>query len=777
MSILRHFATKYLQAQQFLEVPIITSIYTQLSITKAFSVAKHGTKYYQQDPHQAREAQQYANPVPSREFILDTIRTQGGPLSFNNLIELLQIEPERQTALSYRVKAMLRDGQLMRNRRGGLCIVNQKDLITGRVIGHADGFGFLKPDTNGDDLFLSPREMHKVWPGDRVVAQISGVDRRGRYTGAIIEVLEHTVHHLVGRLSSTQGITVLLPDNKRIAHQVLIPPDQLGAGQDGQIVVVEILQHPGKRCQPIGRVREILGNQATPGMYTDIAIRSHDLPVEWPADVEQEIVGLTPEVPASAKAGRTDLRHLPFVTIDGADAKDYDDAVYCQATPKGWRLLVAIADVSAYVAPQSALDRAAYQRSTSAYFPDRVLPMLPEILSNGLCSLNPQVDRLCLVAELYINQQGTLYRSRFQNAVIHSHARLTYDQAQTLLSGDDTALCTQYAALLPALHALYALYRVLRHTRAERGAIDFDTTETYFRFDPSGHVIGIEPLVRNEAHRIIEECMLTANVAAARYLIRKKIPTLYRVHERPNPTKLTDITRFLHTRGLHLGGSQQPTTKDYADLLNMARDRADFPVIQIMLLRSMMQAVYTANNKGHFGLAFPAYTHFTSPIRRYPDLMVHRAIKHGLLQEDTSNTAGDFAYSHQAIAVMGEHCSTLERKADEAARDATDALKCAYMQDKIGATFRGIISGVHNFGLFVELDTIHVSGLIHITALDKDYFHFDPIQHRLSGERSGKQYNLGDTIQVQLAAVDTAERRIDFILAATSQTKQHKGHL
>ena len=434
-------------------------------------MAKRGKKQLQQDPHQAREAQNYANPVPSREFILDVLNDHGSPLPFDNLVKILPIEPEQQTALSYRVKAMVRDGQLVRNRRGGLCVVNQKDLITGRVIGHADGFGFLKPDESGDDLFLGPREMRKVWHGDRVVAQISGTDRKGRYEGAIIEVLEHAVHQLVGRLRNDRGITVLLPDNKRIAHQVLIPTDQLGEAQDGQIVVADIIEHPTSRRQPIGRVSEILGDQLAPGMYTDIAIRSHDMPTEWPEAVTQETAGLAAEVPESAKIGREDLRKLPFVTIDGADAQDFDDAVYCKATPKGWRLLVAIADVSAYVSPGSALDTEAYARSTSAYFPDRVLPMLPEILSNGLCSLNPQVDRLCLVAELYINQQGKLHRSRFFNAVIHSHARLTYDKAQTLLQGEDGALCAEYAAVLPALHELNALYHVLHKARAERGAI------------------------------------------------------------------------------------------------------------------------------------------------------------------------------------------------------------------------------------------------------------------------------------------------------------------
>ncbi len=713
------------------------------------------------DPHYAREAQKYDNPIPSREFIMETIDEQGCPLSFDELAEALGVEEHQIEPLSHRVRAMVRDGQLIRNRRGGYCRVNHEDMIPGRVIGHPDGFGFLKPDDGGDDLFLLPREMRKVWHGDRVVAQVSGTDRRGRKEGAIVEVLERAFSSLVGRLHIEKGVAFVLPDNKRIPQQILVPPDQLGDAKDGQMVVIAIDEHPTEWRQPIGRIVEVLGDHMAPGMETDVAIRAHDIPVEWPAEVLEQIQGLGEEVPEAAKQGRVDLRKTPLVTIDGEDARDFDDAVYCQPTPKGWRLLVAIADVSAYVQPDSPLDREAYNRATSVYFPDRVVPMLPEVLSNGLCSINPHVDRLCMVAEMYFDAQGKMYRSRFFEGVMNSHARLTYDQVRDMLEHGDAELCERFARVLPHLRDLHALYKVLHAARERRGAIDFDSVETKFRFDDNGKVAEVIPLERHDAHRMIEECMLAANVAAARHLLRKKMPAMFRNHEPPSEQKLEDLQQFLAELGLRLGGLPKPTAKDYAELLEQVKDRPDHHLIQTVLLRSMMQAVYAAENKGHFGLALDAYTHFTSPIRRYPDLMVHRAIRHLL----TGGKPSDFGYSQPQLQTMAEHCSANERRADEASRDSADALKCEFMLDKVGQVFEGLIVSVNSFGLFVELADIYITGLVHITALDRDYFHFDPIGHRLTGERSGKVYRLGDRIRVQVAAVNMDERKIDFVLA------------
>ncbi|MGD1982554.1 MAG: ribonuclease R [Chromatiaceae bacterium] len=716
----------------------------------------------QTDPYHAREAKKYAKPIPSREFILNIMQEHGAPIGFDDLAARLQLKAaDRQEALSRRLGAMARDGQVVVNRRGGYCVVNHEDLIHGRVIGHPDGFGFLQADEGGDDLFLSPREMRRLWHGDRIVARVSGVDRRGRREAAVVEVLERAFERLVGRVQVDAGVAFLLPDNKRVAQQILVTPDKLHGAQHGQMAVVRITDHPEAWRQPLGEVVEILGDHLAPGMATDVAMRAHDIPVDWPADVEAEVAGLSEAVPDAAKQGRTDLRGTPLVTIDGADARDFDDAVYCERTPKGWRLLVAIADVSSYVVPGTALDEEAYKRGNSVYFPDRVVPMLPEVLSNGLCSLNPDVDRLCMAAELMFDADGTLYRSRFFEAVMRSQARLTYDEVGSMLADGDRSLRERHAKLLPYLENLHALYRLLHRARATRGAIDFDTVETRFRFDDAGKLAGIVPLVRHDAHKVIEECMLAANVAAARHLLRKKMPALYRIHERPSLEKLTDLREFLAELGLRLDGGAEPTAKDYADLLDRVKERADFHVIQVVLLRSMMQAVYSDTNVGHFGLAFPAYTHFTSPIRRYPDLMVHRALKHLL----TAEPIEAFEYTHQHLAAMGEHCSATERRADDATRDAADTLKCEYMLDKVGETFDGVISGVNSFGVFVELDAIYVSGLVHVTSLDYDYFHFDPVGHRLTGERTGRVYRLGDSLRVTVAAVNIDDRKIDFALA------------
>jgi ribonuclease R len=557
------------------------------------------------------------------------------------------------------------------------------------------------------------------------------------------------------------GVGFLVPDNKRMIHRVIIPDEHLGGAREGQMVVVEILEHPTQWRQPIGKVIEVLGDHMAPGMETDVAIRAYDIPVIWPDEVEAEIAELTEEVPEEAKQGRVDLRDLPLVTIDGADARDFDDAVYCKRTPKGWKLLVAIADVSAYVARGSALDQEAYKRGNSTYFPDRVIPMLPEVLSNGLCSLNPHVDRLCMVAELFIGRDGKLQRSRFFEGVMRSHARLTYDEVAQMLYEKDANLRRQYQPLLPHLQELDRLYRALHEAREKRGAIDFETVETRFVFNEQGKLEAIVPYERNDAHRIIEECMLVANVAAARLLERKKIPALYRVHEKPSEEKLKELREFLAQLGLHLGGGDEPTARDYARLLEQVKERPDANMIQTVLLRSMMQAVYSSENIGHFGLAFPAYTHFTSPIRRYPDLLVHRAIRH-LLTEKRSET---FPYSFPEMATMGEHCSMTERRSDEATRDAADALKCEFMLDKVGETYEGVIVSVNSFGIFVELKDLYITGLVHITQLDHDFFHFDPVSHKLVGERTGKVYQLGNPVEVVVAAVNLDERKIDLALA------------
>jgi ribonuclease R len=724
------------------------------------------------DPHREREAKRYAKPIPSREFIMDVLAQGGMPLRMNELADQLKLTDEDDLeALRRRLNAMERDGQLVRNRRSAFCLVNSKDLIVGRVIGHPDGFGFLKPDEGGEDLFLSPRQMRALLHGDRAVVRVAGVDHRGRTEGALVEVLERANQRVVGRLYIEGAIGFLVPDNKRLHQDIIIADtDRNGAGH-GQMVVAEIVEQPNKHTQPVGRIVEILGDHMAPGMETDVAIRTHQLPVEWPDEVLEEISTLSAEVPQRAKQGKVDLRRLPLVTIDGEDARDFDDAVYCEATPKGWKLLVCIADVSSYVIPGTALDREGRERGNSVYFPDRVIPMLPEVLSNGLCSLNPQVDRLCMTCEMIISRDGQINRSRFYEAVMRSHARLTYNQVAAMLIDGDPQLCETHAGLLPHLHQLHALYQVLHGARSGRGAIDFDTTETQILFNEEHKVERIVPVQRNDAHRLIEECMLAANVAAARLLLRRKMPALYRNHDGPQAEKLLDLKEFLRELNLVLKGGDKPQTKDYADLLDSVQGRPDAHLIQTVLLRSLSQALYCAENKGHFGLSFPAYAHFTSPIRRYPDLIVHRAIKH-LLAE---GSAEDFEYSQPALKSLGEHCSTTERRADEATRDVEAWLKCEFMMDKIGESFDGIITSVTSFGIFVELDRIYVDGLVHITSLDNDYYHFDPVGHRLTGERSGRVYRLGDALRVRVAAVNLDDRKIDFTLDSATGDKTPRG--
>jgi ribonuclease R len=714
------------------------------------------------DPHRAREARKYQNPIPSREFIMETLEDEGVPMDMLTLAERLQLDSEeQQEALRRRLRAMQRDGQLVCNRNDNYCLVNKRDLIVGRVIGHADGFGFLRPDDGGDDLYLSFKEMRSVFHDDRAVVRVTGMDRRNRLEGAVVEVLERNTRQVAGRLYMETGVGFVVPDSKRLSKDVIIPSSEIGDARQGQMVVAEILDQPTKRTPPIGRIIEVLGDHLGPGMETDIAIRTHSIPVDWPDEVTQQISGIKSEVAEGDKKDRVDLRHLPLVTIDGADARDFDDAVYCEPKPKGWRLVVCIADVSHYVEPGGPLDSEARIRGNSVYFPDRVVPMLPEKLSNGLCSINPEVDRLCMVCELYIDHSGKVTRSKFFSAVMRSQARLIYDDVAAILK-DDPRLCKKHANLLPHLRHLYQLYQLLQEQRAQRGAIDFDTTETRIEFNEMKRVERIVPVERNDAHRLIEECMLAANVAAARFLLRKKQPALYRIHEGPAEEKLTDLREFLGELGLSLPGGKKPKATDYAILMEQIKQRADRHLIQTVLLRSLSQAVYSSDNVGHFGLSYKAYTHFTSPIRRYPDLIVHRAIKHAINQ----GGADDFDYTKAELQALGEHCSSTERKADEATRDALDWLKCEYMQDKVGDTFNGIITSVNSFGVFVELDEIYVDGLVHISALQNDYYHYDPVGHRLTGERTGKVLRLGDPLTIVVASVNLDDRKIDFVPAS-----------
>ncbi len=731
------------------------------------------------DPQADREARHYDNPIASRELLLELLEKHGAPLTYDGFVEILKLTGEEPLeALRRRLIAMVRDGQLIKNRRGGHVLVNDEDLVRGRVIAHPDSFGFLVPDEGGDDLFLGPKEMRLLLHGDRAVVRVAGFDRRGRREGVVVEVLERANHQVVGRFYNEDGLSLVIADNKRIHQEVFIPSDQRGAALHGQIVMATIVQQPNRRHQPIGHITEVLGDHMMPGMEIQVALNAHNIPVKWPQAVEEQIVGLSPEVQESDKGGREDLRHLPLVTIDGADSQDFDDAVFCEKQGSNWRLLVAIADVSHYVQIGTPLDDEAQLRATSVYFPGRVVPMLPEVLSNGLCSLNPHVDRLCMVAEMIINPQGKMIRSRFFEGLMCSHARLTYTDVAAMLVDKDQTLRQQNQVLIPHLERLYDLYHALLARRQERGAIDFDSRETQIRFNADKKIEAIVPVGRNDAHRLIEECMILANVAAAEYLQTKKVPGLFRVHGGPKKAKLEDLHTFLKEHGLRLAGGDSPTAEDYAEVLRTVADRPDARLFQTVLLRSLSQAVYSPDGSvGHFGLSLEKYAHFTSPIRRYPDLLVHRALRHIIHGGDQRKLASlpkkallalkgkrvrAYDYSADQMVRLGEQCSMAERRADDATRDATDWLKCEYMLDRVGEEFPGIITTVTSFGLFVELNDVYVEGLVHVTSLSKDYYKFDPKGHRMVGERSGKIYRIGDTIKVKVTRVSLDDRKIDF---------------
>ena len=696
--------------------------------------------------------------IPSREQILDVLRERGVPMRADELAIALGVDGSAERdAFEGRLAAMTREGQLMTNRKGQLCVVAKLDLVTGKVQGHPDGFGFLIPDAGGPDVFLGPKEMHKALHGDRATVRLIGVDKRGRPEGAIVDVVERANREIVGRVYEERGIWYLVAENKRISQDILIPPDMRGKAKPGQVVVAELFEQPSAHREAMARVVQILGNYTDPGMEIEIALRKHDLPYEFSAAAKRQAARFPHDVQKADRKDRTDLTKLPLVTIDGETARDFDDAVYCERVGQDFRLLVAIADVSHYVRDADALDADARDRGTSVYFPRRVIPMLPEELSNELCSLKPAVDRLCMVCDMAITGSGEIRSYRFYPAVMHSRARLTYTQVWEWISQPATVTDKTAKALLPHLDTVYALYRVLAKARAERGALDFETIELELKFDPHGKIETIVPVVRNEAHKLIEECMLAANVCAAEYLLKQKQPALYRVHEGPTPEKLTALKEFLAGSALSLDGGDNPAPADYAKLLAQIKGRPDFNLLQTVLLRSLQQAVYSPDNEGHFGLGYDAYSHFTSPIRRYPDLLVHRCIKACLAGER-------YRPSGATWPELGVHCSLTERRADDATRDVENWLKCYFMQDKIGEVFAGTVSGVTHFGLFVTLDGLNVDGLVHVTELGNDYFHFDPIRHAMNGERTGKSFRLADRITVKVARVDLETTKIDFVL-------------
>jgi ribonuclease R len=715
-------------------------------------------------------------------LILSTIEKSTTPPNFKALCQTFNYQDEDHLiGLKRRLRAMENAGQLVFNKFKQYAIPAKSSMLTGKVIGHRDGYGFFAPDIAAGekkpkDFYVSSYEMQRVFHGDIVEAVlVDRTDRKGRKEIKIIDVIEPRTAGIVGRLYVEHNIAFVVPDDTRIKQDILIKPDEKSGARHGQVVVVEIIQRPSKRNNAVGKVIEVLGDHMAPGMEIEMALREHDLPHQWSTAVDEEVATIADEVEESAKLPRKDLRDLPLVTIDGEDARDFDDAVYCQKEPSGgWRLWVAIADVSYYVRPGTALDDEAISRGNSVYFPSQVIPMLPEKLSNGLCSLNPDVDRLCMVCEMTISADGKLLDNEFYPAVMRSHARFTYTKVAAILGNEeqeaDEALREEYKALVPDLENLYQMYLALMTARTNRGAIAFESEESKFIFNSDKKIEAIESLVRNDAHKIIEECMILANVSTAQFVEKHNVPGLFRVHDKPSDDKYNNFVSYLAELGLNLGSKgtddEGPTPADYSAILEKVKGRPDQELIQTMLLRSMRQAVYQSDNLGHFGLALESYSHFTSPIRRYPDLVIHRVIK-AILENKHKNKAneGFYQYPPEAVVELGEHCSMTERRADDATRDVSDWLKCEFMQDHVGDTFTGVVSTVTNFGLFVRLSDLHIEGLIHITSLGHDYYHFDDVRMCLSGERTGVKYNIGDVLEVQVAAVNLDEKKIDLRLS------------
>jgi len=714
-----------------------------------------------QNPKKSRKPQKgkpYKHPIPGPNDLIDFLTETGKPLKADAILKAFDLKGQRMRSLLVeKLNTMVRAGQIIENRRGEYCLTAKLDLVTGTVSGHRDGFGFVvRDDGESEDVYLSAREMRPLFDGDRVAIRVKGMDRRGRAEGQLVDVLERGTQQVAGQFIRERGIGLVIPDNSKISHRILIPKDESGGAKHGQMVVVQILDFPTYVEQATGRVVNIIGTPGEKGIATDIAIHSHAIPYEWPDTVREQVQDFGAEVPDASMDGRTELRNVDLITIDGADARDFDDAVFCMKAESGWRLLVAIADVANYVSIGSALDKEAIVRGTSVYFPDRVVPMLPEVLSNGLCSLNPKVDRLCMVCDMEVSSSGKVTKATFFEGVMKSKARLTYSQVGDFLSGaSKTSVPSELQASVRDLHDLY---KAFAKQRRRRGAIEIDLPQTKFKLNDDGEIDRIEVVPRNDAHRLIEECMISANVEAAKFLKKHRIPGLYRVHPKPDTDRFNDLRLYLISLGLKVPHPDHVEPRHFTQLIEQVKDRPDSAAITMAMLRSLTHAEYSPTNVGHFGLALESYAHFTSPIRRYPDLLVHRAIRHII----RGGKPGKYDYAPKEMERLGAITSAHEKRAEEATRDVEAWLKCQYMEQHLGDEFDGVITGVTNFGVFVQITELMTDGLVHVTSLANDYYKYDAGSQKLVGERSGHTYSLGEEMRIRVERVDMETRKIDF---------------
>ncbi len=704
------------------------------------------------------KAKRYKHPIPSQNDLIDFLTNVGKPLKVKPMLEAFSLKGQRMRALLVdRLQGMVRSGQILENRRGEFCLTAKLNLVTGKVTGHRDGFGFvIRDDGDPDDIYLSARQMRSLFDGDRVAVRIKGLDRRGRAEGELVDILERNTRAVAGQFIRERGIGIVIPDNAKLSHRILIPKGEAANAKHGEMVVAEILDYPSHVEQATGRITTVIGSPNDKGIATDIAIHAHAIPFKWSGAVTIEVEDFGEKVPSNAAKGRTDLRGIDLVTIDGADARDFDDAVFCEKSNDGWRLLVAIADVANYVQVGSALDKEAIVRGTSVYFPDRVVPMLPEVLSNGLCSLKPKVDRLCLVCEMHVSRTGNVSRATFYEGIMCSKARLTYSQVSDFLTGKSRSAVPK--AQQNSVRELHALYQAFAKARGRRGALEIDLPQTKFKLNKDGEIDRIEVVPRNDAHRLIEECMIAANVEAAKFLKKQRIPGLYRVHPRPDPDRFNDLRLYLISLGLKVPHPDHVEPRHFTKLIEQVKGRPDRAAITMAMLRSLTHAEYSPTNVGHFGLALESYAHFTSPIRRYPDLLVHRAIRHIV----RGGKPGKYVYGPKEMERLGAMSSAHEKRAEDATRDVEAWLKCQYMQGHLGDEFDGVVTGVTNFGVFVQITALMIDGLVHVTSLANDYYKYDAGSQRLTGERSGHSYGLGQQMRVRVQRVDMETRKIDF---------------